>query len=228
MVKQGPRGCDWNGLEPRLWELALDGARDEVAAALRRLAPRVPLTPELRLYLAIFGRRAPEYTAALVEIFMVLHRPSGEWENYRDACLSWVTALLKEAIAEETRLIADTIHGLLETLPERLKRVLWVRFGFDGCGPKTLEQAGREFGLTKERIRQLEAKALRMLRHPSRSRYLKEFVPGEWLRARVLAECRSQRAMPAIFLLWEEDREALLPVKKTVGPSLRTSREVRL
>jgi len=63
-----------------------------------------------------------------------------------------------------------------KTLSEREKRVLVLRFGLDDGQPKTLEDIGQEFNVTRERIRQIEAKALRKLRRPSISGRLKEFV----------------------------------------------------
>jgi len=72
-------------------------------------------------------------------------------------------------------LLKEQIEGVLETLTEREGKVIKYRFGLnDGC-PRTLEEVGQIFGVTRERIRQIEAKALRKLRHPSRSKKLKEF-----------------------------------------------------
>ena len=64
---------------------------------------------------------------------------------------------------------------LLETLTEREQRVLILRFGLKDGRSRTLEEVGKEFNVTRERIRQIEAKALRKLRHPSRARMLKGY-----------------------------------------------------
>ena len=73
-------------------------------------------------------------------------------------------------------LLKDEIGEVLMTLTEREEQVLRLRFGLDDGSCKTLEEVGQMFGVTRERIRQIEAKALRKLRHPSRSRKLKDFL----------------------------------------------------
>ena len=65
---------------------------------------------------------------------------------------------------------------MLQTLTPREAKVLSLRFGLEDGNPKTLEEVGKEFNVTRERIRQIEAKALRKLRHPSRSKKLKDFL----------------------------------------------------
>ena len=65
---------------------------------------------------------------------------------------------------------------VLDSLTERERRVLSLRFGLVDGYSRTLEEVGRQFNVTRERIRQIEAKALRKLRHPTRSRKLKDFL----------------------------------------------------
>jgi RNA polymerase primary sigma factor len=73
-------------------------------------------------------------------------------------------------------LLKDQISDVLDTLNPREQRVLRLRFGLDDGRSRTLEEVGREFGVTRERIRQIEAKALRKMRHPTRSRRLKDYL----------------------------------------------------
>ena len=73
-------------------------------------------------------------------------------------------------------LLKDEISEVLLTLTEREEKVIRLRFGLEDGRPRTLEEVGQLFGVTRERIRQIEAKALRKLRHPSRSRKLKDYL----------------------------------------------------
>ena len=72
--------------------------------------------------------------------------------------------------------LRDQIERVLDSLDGREERVIRLRFGLDDGRQRTLEEVGHEFGLTRERIRQIESMALRKLRHPSRSRKLREFA----------------------------------------------------
>ena len=73
-------------------------------------------------------------------------------------------------------LLQDQLNEVLQTLTDREQKVLRLRFGLDDGRARTLEEVGKEFNVTRERIRQIEAKALRKLRHPSRSRKLKDYL----------------------------------------------------
>ena len=73
-------------------------------------------------------------------------------------------------------LLKEQLEEVLGTLTEREQKVLTLRFGLEDGRARTLEEVGKEFNVTRERIRQIEAKALRKLRHPSRSRKLKDYL----------------------------------------------------
>ena len=78
--------------------------------------------------------------------------------------------------AASEALLKEELESVLNTVGAREKRVIQLRFGLLDGHPRTLEEVGREFGLTRERIRQIEAKALSKLRHPSRSGGLREYL----------------------------------------------------
>ena len=80
------------------------------------------------------------------------------------------------ADAASHTLLKEQLAEVLKTLTPREEKVLRLRFGLDDGRPRTLEEVGKEFNVTRERIRQIEAKALRKLRHPSRSKKLKDFI----------------------------------------------------
>ena len=76
----------------------------------------------------------------------------------------------------EKTFLKDEINNVLQGLTEREEKVLRLRFGLYDGRTRTLEEVGKEFNVTRERIRQIEAKALRKLKHPTRSKRLKDFV----------------------------------------------------
>jgi RNA polymerase primary sigma factor len=73
-------------------------------------------------------------------------------------------------------LLQEQLQSVLDTLSTRERKVIQLRFGLLNGHPRTLEEVGREFGVTRERIRQIESKTLSKLRHPSRSQRLKDFL----------------------------------------------------
>ncbi|MBO7401466.1 MAG: sigma-70 family RNA polymerase sigma factor, partial [Lachnospiraceae bacterium] len=80
------------------------------------------------------------------------------------------------AEAAAAAILKEQLMDVLDTLTERERKVIRLRFGLDDGRARTLEEVGREFQVTRERIRQIEAKALRKLRHPTRSRRLRDFL----------------------------------------------------
>ena len=83
---------------------------------------------------------------------------------------------LAPAEAASREMLKEALAAVLETLTPREARVLTLRYGLEDGHPRTLEEVGREFDVTRERIRQIETKALRKLRHPQRSKRLKDFL----------------------------------------------------
>ena len=77
-------------------------------------------------------------------------------------------------------MLRDALYNVMNDLTDREERVLRLRYGLDDNKPRTLEEVGKEFGVTRERIRQIEAKAIRKLRHPNRQKKLDDFWSKKW------------------------------------------------
>ena len=107
-----------------------------------------------------------------------LETPIGEEEDSHLGDFIPDDEILSPQDAATFTLLKEQLNSVLETLTEREKKVLTLRFGLDDGRARTLEEVGKEFDVTRERIRQIEAKALRKLRHPSRSKKLKDYL--EW------------------------------------------------
>lgn len=105
-----------------------------------------------------------------------LETPIGEEEDSHLGDFIPDDDVLSPADAATFTLLKEQLDEVLTTLSEREKKVLTLRFGLEDGRARTLEEVGKEFEVTRERIRQIEAKALRKLRHPSRSKKLKDFL----------------------------------------------------
>jgi RNA polymerase primary sigma factor len=124
-------------------------------------------------------RRAASKVRRIIRIAqepMSLETPIGSEENSYLGDFIEDETVLGPVDAASKQLLKEQLHEILDSLSERERRVLEMRFGLaDGQG-RTLEEVGSEFGVTRERIRQIEAKALRKLRHPIRSRKLRDYL----------------------------------------------------
>lgn len=105
-----------------------------------------------------------------------LETPIGEEEDSHLGDFIPDDDALAPADAASMSLLKEQLSDVLKTLTPREEKVLSLRFGLEDGNPKTLEEVGKEFNVTRERIRQIEAKALRKLRHPSRSKKLRDFL----------------------------------------------------
>lgn len=105
-----------------------------------------------------------------------LETPIGEEEDSNLGDFIQDEEALQPATSVNHILLQEQLDDVLSTLTEREKRILELRFGIGDGRNRTLEEVGKEFGVTRERIRQIEAKALRKLRHPTRSHKLKDYV----------------------------------------------------
>lgn len=105
-----------------------------------------------------------------------LETPIGEEDDSHLGDFIEDSEALAPADAAAYELLKEQLEEVLETLTEREENVLRLRFGLDDGRARTLEEVGKVFGVTRERIRQIEAKALRKLKHPSRSRKMRSFL----------------------------------------------------
>ena len=122
---------------------------------------------------------APEKVREILKISqepVSLETPIGEEEDSHLGDFIEDRSALAPAEAASYQLLKEQVGDVLFTLSDREARVLQLRFGLEDGRSRTLEEVGRDFGVTRERIRQIEAKALRKLRHPSRSKKLRDFL----------------------------------------------------
>jgi RNA polymerase primary sigma factor len=106
-----------------------------------------------------------------------LERPVGEEEDRELGSFIEDDSIPPPDQSVHQHLLRDKVEGVLDTLTPREARILRLRFGLQDGRSYTLEEVGQKFGLTRERIRQLQRRALRRLRHPRRSRQLRDYLP---------------------------------------------------
>jgi RNA polymerase primary sigma factor len=152
---------------------------NKLLRTMRRLVQelgRQPSYEEIGGHLDMRPERVEEVMAVFFRQPMSLDMPIGE---DADGCLGDLVedrGSLAPTEATSQQLLKEQIDRVLDELTEREKRVLQLRFGLGDGHARTLEEVGKEFDVTRERIRQIEGKALRKLRHPSRSRKLKGYL----------------------------------------------------
>lgn len=136
---------------------------------------REPLAEEIALALDLSPQRVRDLQEVSHEP-VSLETPIGEEQDSHlgDLLADQETPVPAEAVAY--RMLREQLAEVFSTLTPREEKVLRLRFGLENGQARTLEEVGQLFGVTRERIRQIEAKALRKLRHPSRSRKLKDFM----------------------------------------------------
>ncbi len=166
------------GREPTSKEIALemDLMPEEDLEVIKAAQEKgVPVEPGLERR----WRRAASKVRRIIRIAqepMSLETPIGSEENSYLGDFIEDESVLGPVDAASKQLLKEQLHEILDSLSERERKVLEMRFGLtDGQG-RTLEEVGSEFGVTRERIRQIEAKALRKLRHPIRSRKLRDYL----------------------------------------------------
>ena len=145
-------------------KLGREPTSEEISAILSE-DPKTALTPERVDEIRRYGRQP-----------VSLERPIGEEEDTELGQLLEDPNAVSPLDAVSDQLLKEQLGAVLNSLDGREQRVIRLRFGLDDGHPRTLEEVGRQFGLTRERIRQIEAHALRKLRHPSRSRKLREYA----------------------------------------------------
>ena len=136
---------------------------------------REPTSEEIGIGMEI----APERVREIIKVSqepVSLETPIGEEEDSHLGDFLEDPEALAPAEAASHQLLKEQVVDVLDSLTFREKKVLGLRFGLEDGRSRTLEEVGREFQVTRERIRQIEAKALRKLRHPSRSKLLKDYL----------------------------------------------------
>ena len=136
---------------------------------------REPTSEEIGKGMDLASERVREISKVSQEP-VSLETPIGEEEDSHLGDFVEDTGSIAPADAASQQLLRETVEDVLSSITMRERRVLQLRFGLEDGRSRTLEEVGREFSVTRERIRQIEAKALRKLRHPSRARRLRDYL----------------------------------------------------
>jgi len=136
---------------------------------------REPTSEEIAEQMEISAEKVREIIKVSQEP-VSLETPIGEEDDSHLGDFIEDHTALAPADAASHQLLKEQVEDVLDSLTDRERKVLQLRFGLDDGRSRTLEEVGKEFHVTRERIRQIEAKALRKLRHPSRSRKLKDYL----------------------------------------------------
>ena len=146
-----------------------------VARNLLQTLGREPTPEEIAKEMGISEEKVREIQKIAQETIS-LDTPVGEEEDSNLGTFLQDESAANPAESATNLMLKEQLLDVLNTLTPREQKVIMLRYGVDDGHPRTLEEVGREFNVTRERIRQIEAKALKKLRHPSRSKRLKDFL----------------------------------------------------
>ncbi len=166
------------GREPTNEELALEGgflSEQDVQAIRRAQTEREPLDPAVQRRWAWAAAKVQRVLQSAEEP-VSLERPVGDEDSSQLGDFIEDDEALEPMDAAAREMLREQVQSALAALSERERQVLELRFGLIDGKDHTLEEVSRYFNVTRERIRQIEAKALRKLRHPTRSRHLREYL----------------------------------------------------
>ncbi len=166
------------GREPTLEELALEGgflSEEDTLAITNARKAGDPINPELQKRWMWAASKVQKILQSAEEPISLEH-PVGDEDSSQLGDFIEDSDALEPMDAASREMLREQVQSALAALSERERQVLELRFGLVDGRDHTLEEVSRYFNVTRERIRQIEAKALRKLRHPTRSKHLREYL----------------------------------------------------
>jgi RNA polymerase primary sigma factor len=166
------------GREPTNEELALEGGfltHEDTAVIRQAEKEKSPLDKNIIFRWKLMASKVQKILQSAEEP-VSLERPVGDEDSSQLGDFIEDDEALEPMDAAAREMLREQVQSALSVLSERERQVLELRFGLTDGKDHTLEEVSRYFNVTRERIRQIEAKALRKLRHPTRSRHLKEYL----------------------------------------------------